>query len=59
MNPFKKPTLREILVRQLDEARIALVQAEEARDYATSMVSYNETKIARLEKNLAQDPAKS
>ena len=44
------PTPIEHLVRkELDEARRALLEAQTHRDFAESVIIYNETRIRRLE----------
>jgi hypothetical protein len=46
--PFKKPTPLELIAKQLAEAHIELLEAEQGVDYANSIVSYNKTVISRL-----------
>ena len=41
-------TCEELMVRELDTARRDLLVAETARDYAESMVLYNNQRIERL-----------
>ena len=41
-------TCEELMVRELDTARRDLLLAETARDYAESMVLYNNQRIERL-----------
>lgn len=52
LNWFKKlyipATCEELMVRELDTARRDLLLAETARDYAESMVMYNNQRIQRL-----------
>jgi len=52
LNWFKKlyipATCEELMVRELDTARRDLLLAETARDYAESMVMYNNQRIDRL-----------
>ena len=46
--PFKKPTPLELIAQQLAAAHLELLEAEQGVDYASSIVSYNKTVIARL-----------
>ena len=52
LNPFRNVSPEELMVRELDDARRALLEAQTARDYANSMVSYHETRIDRLRAQL-------
>lgn len=45
---FRKPSPEELMAREIDDARRALLEAMSARDYAASMVAYHETRIDRL-----------
>lgn len=45
---FRKPSPEELMAREIDDARRALLEAMSARDYAASMVTYHETRIDRL-----------
>lgn len=47
-NPFRTPSPEEMMVKELGDARRALLEAQSARDYAIAMVSYHETRIDRL-----------
>lgn len=49
---FRQPRVNEIMERELQEARIALLQAETAVEYSNSAVTYNRSRIQRLEKKL-------
>ena len=53
------PTPEELAARELDNARRALLEAQEARDYANSMVLFHETRIdslrAQMEMALQQE----
>ena len=51
---FRSRTEEEILQKQLQEAVIARNSAEDGVEYATSMVGYNEKKIARINQRLTQ-----
>lgn len=52
--PFKKPTPLEMIAQQLAEAHLELLQAEQGVDYASSIVSYNKTVIARLNERIQE-----
>ena len=45
---YTPATCEELMVRELDTARRDLLQAETAKDYAESMVLYNNQRIERL-----------
>jgi hypothetical protein len=45
---LRKPAPATIMVVELDEARRALLEAMSAREYASAMVLYHETRIDRL-----------
>lgn len=45
---LKTKTELEILQKELHEARLSKLEAETALEYATSVVSYNDARIARL-----------
>jgi hypothetical protein len=45
---LRKPTPLEVIALELAEAHLARLQAETAVEYATSVVAYNDTRIARL-----------
>ena len=49
---FRRPSMRELWERELDEARRGLNEALTGRDYAESMVAYQQRRIARLERDL-------
>jgi hypothetical protein len=51
---FAKPTPHELAVRELVEAKRAKLEAETGRDWAASMVAYNEARITRLEASLRE-----
>ena len=57
-NPFRNPSPEEMMVRKLDYARRSLLDAQEARDYANSMVLFHETRIdaLRAQIELAMQP---
>lgn len=45
---LRTKTELEILQKELHEARLSKLEAETALEYATSVVSYNDARIARL-----------
>lgn len=53
---FKTPTYREAIQRELDQARLSLLESETALDWAQSMCDYNYNRIARLEDKLVEIP---
>lgn len=55
MNPWRRLSPEEMMARELDDARRALLEAQSARDYANSMVTYHETRIDRLRSLLEMD----
>lgn len=50
--PFKKPTPLEMIAGELADAHLSKLEAETAVEYAQSIVDYNKTRIARLNKRL-------
>ena len=46
--PFKKPTPLEMIAAELADAHLSKLEAETAVEYAQSIVSYNVTRIERL-----------
>ena len=48
-NPFRSLGIRELIARELAEAQRAKLEAESARDYAISIVKYNDMRITRLQ----------
>ena len=52
---FRKATPEELMARELDDARRALLEALSARDYALSMVTYHQMRIDRLRSELELD----
>ena len=46
-------TRREILLKELKEAYLSKLNAETALEYAESVLNYNEARIARINKRLA------
>lgn len=48
MSLFRPPSPEVLMARKLDHARRSLLDAQEARDYANSMVLFHETRIDSL-----------
>lgn len=48
INPFRRPSPQERMAQELEDARLALLDAQTGRDYANSMVQYHESRIDRL-----------
>jgi len=46
-------TRREFLLKELKEAYLSKLNAETALEYAESVLNYNEARIARINKRLA------
>jgi hypothetical protein len=51
---YTPATCEELMMRELDTARRDLLLAETARDYAESMVLYNNQRIQRLTEALKE-----
>jgi hypothetical protein len=51
---YTPATCEELMARELDAARRDLLLAETARDYAESMVLYNNQRIQRLTEALGE-----
>ena len=49
---WKKPSPLEMASTELADAELQLLEAFTTRDYANSIVLYNETRIARLRKTI-------
>ena len=47
-NLFAPPPIQHLVRKELDEARRALLEAQTHRDFAESVILYNETRIKRL-----------
>lgn len=45
---YKIPSAEALALRELEEAKRKLLEAQSGRDYAISMCNYYETKIKRL-----------
>jgi hypothetical protein len=52
--PFKKPTPLEMIAAELADAHLSKLEAETAVEYAQSIVSYNVTRIERLNKRMEE-----
>ena len=50
---LRAKTELEILQKELHEASLSKLEAETALEYATSVVSYNDARIARLKERIA------
>jgi hypothetical protein len=48
-NLWRTPAPRELIARELEEARRSKLEAETARDFAIAMVEYNDSRISRLQ----------
>lgn len=53
-NLTRKPTPREVAARELAEAELAKMSAQTGAEYAQSVVAYNDARIKRLRKTLAE-----
>lgn len=51
---FRRATPKEVAARELAEAELAKMQAQTAAEFAQSVVSYNDARIKRLKKVLAE-----
>lgn len=55
MRDLMRPrTLQEIIQKELREAYISKMNAEQSLEYATSVVEYNRQRICRLEERLKE-----
>lgn len=45
---FRKQSLAQVVLSELEEAKRAKLTAESGKDYAESLVSYNDNRIKRL-----------
>ena len=50
---LRDPTPLEVVSKELAEARLEMLQAETAVDYAESIVMYNKIRIERLNQHIA------
>ena len=48
LNPFRKPSPKELAQRELEEAQRQLLQAQTNADYSRRMVEYHADRIKRL-----------
>lgn len=49
MQTFRPPSVEELAVRELQEARRKLLEAQSGREFAEAMCSYHAARIERLE----------
>ena len=52
--PFRKPSPLEVIAGELTHAHLEKLEAETAVEYAQSIVSYNVTRIERLNKRMEE-----
>ena len=52
--PFKKLSPLEVIAAELADAHLSKLEAETAVEYAQSIVSYNKTRIERLNKRMEE-----
>ena len=52
-NPFRRPSPTEMAAAELIEAELNRLKAQSAVEYATSVVTYEDARIKRLRKFLA------
>lgn len=50
---LRRPSLREIAARELEEAEIQRLIAQSTREYATGLIVYRDAQIDRLKKYIA------
>ena len=55
---MRDPTPLERIARELAEAHVEKLEAETALDWASSVVNYNKTRIARLNERLNEHKEK-
>ena len=48
LNPFRKPSPKELAQRELEEAQRQLLAAQSSADYARRIAEYNGDRIKRL-----------
>ena len=51
---FRKPTLKQLALRELEEAERLLLQAQSAVEYAKSIAAYNAARAKRLQEFLKE-----
>lgn len=47
-NPFRRVDADELAQHQLNEHKVALLEAQRSRDYFTKMVEYHESRVKAL-----------
>lgn len=52
LNLFRKPSADEMAVKERDQARRSLLEAQSAKEYAASLEAYHQARITRLDKFL-------
>ena len=52
--PFRKPSPLEVIATELAHSHLEKLEAETAVEYAQSIVSYNVTRIERLNKRMEE-----
>lgn len=52
-NPFKMPTLTEVMQRELEQSQLQLLASENARELADAQVRLMTARITRLQSRLA------
>lgn len=50
---FRKITPAEVAAKELADAELSMLEAQTAREYAESVMAYNDARIKRLRKFLA------
>lgn len=56
---FSRPTATKIAEEELRNAEQALLEAQTAMEYATALVSYNQSRVARLRDFIKDSNAKT
>lgn len=54
LNPFRKPTVAELVKAELEEASRKLLNAQSGLEYAEAMVRYETARVRRLQEALGQ-----
>ena len=57
LNPFRKPSPKELAQRELEEAQRQLLAAQSSADYARRIAEYNGDRIKRLTAFLKKEGA--
>ena len=55
---LRAPTPLEVVVEELEEAKLSLLNAETSVDFYKSVVAYNQARIERLEQHRQVEAAK-